>query len=214
MMKWFMSLPYWSRISLALTLAAAMFALAWRLHRERAAAEAVWATGAQAVEWPLEELPIRVWGDPEFGSHLRSLSQAVTDINQAAGCILLAETPSREIAHVEVVNEGCETAENHAGCTFRDPTTSRFLVKVGQPGDITQSYLIFYHELAAHVLGLAHDGRYPIPRDPAQAMQFIPITAVNAPEHAYRLGQGLLLPQLSDKDRAALQERYCASRRR
>ena len=48
-------------------------------------------------------------------------------------------------------------------------------------------------------------------RKPEDAVLFVPITANNASEHAYRLGIGKHLPRLSDKDEAALEGRYCRS---
>ena len=213
-MKWFLNLPYFVRITIGLSVAAGMFILIWQLNKKRQALEPVWADGERTIEHNLAKLPLTVYFDEEFGpAHGESVLQAVKDMN-AVGCTLMVPVPSLEGAAIHIRSEGCEkdaeSKPNHPGCTWLNPATGQIIIQVGQPGDVTASYLIFFHELT-HAWGLAHDGVYKVPERPDDAPLFIPITANNSFEHAYRLGQGKHLPGLSDKDRAALKGRYCGS---
>ena len=212
MMKWFLNLPYAVRLAIAIPLAIGAFFLVWHLNSKRQELEVVWAEGENALHHPKELLPLSVFIDEEFGdAHGKSVRQAIVDMN-AVGCTLMEEASALEGADIHIRNEGCEkdaeSRPNHPGCTWLDPRTGQVIVQVGQPGDVTTSYLIFFHELT-HAWGLEHDGVYKVPARAKDSRMFVPITANNSFEHAYRLGHGLRLPGLSDKDTAALKKRYC-----
>jgi hypothetical protein len=210
-MSWFLHLPQHIRIIIAIQVAVVMFVAVWYLNSHRQAAELVWAEGEQAVEHELSKLPLRVYLDQSFGEHGDSAAKALEDMNDAT-CTLMVEVPLLEDADIHIRHEPCdrnaESGANHPGCTWLDPKTGQIIVQVGQPGDITMSYLIFFHELT-HAFGLAHDGIYKVPEEAADSLLFVPITANNSFEHAYRLNHGKHLPRLSDKDEAALKTRYC-----
>lgn len=210
-MKWFINLPMWARLTIGLSVAAGMFVLIWYLNSERQKHEPVWAEGDKAVFWPRPQLPLKVYA-PDWEGHTGSVRDAVKTFGEMVGCTLMVMTNRADDADITILNEGCETGPNHAGCTFYDPAKKKALIKVGQPGDVTQSYVIFYHELT-HAWGLAHDGVYPLPQPGEKPALFVPITADNAGAHSNRLGQGALLPALSDKDREALWKRYCSTER-
>lgn len=211
-MSWFLHLPYPLRIAIGLTVALAMFLGIWHLNSKRQELEPVWATGEGELRHELSKLPLTVYVDPEFGkAHGESVAQAIRDMN-AIGCTLMVEASDPSGADMVIRNEGCDknaaTVPNHPGCAWLDPKTGQVIVQVGQPGDVTTSYLIFFHELT-HAFGLAHDGVYKVPERAQDSLMFVPITANNAFEHAYRLGSGFHLPRLSDKDKAAMKARYC-----
>lgn len=211
-MSWFLHLPYALRITIGLSVALAMFLGIWHLNKERQALEPVWAEGKEAVQHDLAKLPLKVYFDQSFGDHGDSAAQALEDMNDAT-CTLMAEVPLLEGADIHVRHEPCDKdadkRPNHPGCTWLDPKTGQIIIQVGQPGDITMSYLIFFHEFT-HAFGLAHDGIYRVPMKVADSLMFVPITANNAFEHAYRLGR-FQMPRLSDKDEAAMIDRYCPS---
>ena len=213
-MKWFLNLPYAVRLAIAIPLTIAAFVGIWQMHeaQERKAPELVWAVEKEAIHHSQEKLPLSVFIDEEFGdAHGKSVRQAIVDMN-AVGCTLMEEASALEGADIHIRNEGCqkdaESRPNHPGCTWLDPKTGQIIIQVGQPGNVTASYLIFFHELT-HAWGLAHDGVYRVPTRSQDSPMFVPITANNSFEHAYRLGHGLRLPGLSDKDTAALKKRYC-----
>ena len=212
MMKWFLDLPQWARLTIALPLALIMFLGIWHFNKKRQANEAVWAVGEGELVHKQEKLPLTVYMDQSFGDHGDSATKAMEDMN-AATCNLLVEVPDLQGADIHISHEPCDKdadkKPNHPGCAWLNPKTGQVVIQVGQPGDITTSYLIFFHELT-HAFGLAHDGVYGVPMKVADSAMFIPITANNAHEHAYRLGR-FQMPRLSDKDEAALKERYCVN---
>ena len=211
-MSWFLNLPQLLRIAIAGTLAIVMFLGIWHFSQKRQANEAVWATGEAELAHAREKLPLTVYIDLSFGAHRDGLTKAVELTNKAT-CTLMVEVSKPAGVDIHIRHTGCskdaDRQPNHPGCTWLDPTTGQIIIEVGQPGDLTTSFLIFWHELT-HAWGLAHDGVYRVPRRVEDSSMFIPITANNAPEHAYRLGHGLFLPRLSDKDTAALLDRYCS----
>lgn len=214
-MKWFLNLPQWARLSIALPLALGMFIGIWQLNKERQANEAVWSEGAWEIEHDLKKLPLKVFIDKSFGkAHIESAEQAIKDWNGAT-CTMMVRTYDLELADIHIRHEPCDKdadkKPNHPACTWLNPKTGQIIIQVGQPGDVTMSYLIFLHE-DTHAWGLAHDGIYRVPEKPEKSVMFIPITANNAWEHSYRLGAGFHLPRLSDKDEAAVKKRYCESR--
>lgn len=209
-MKWFLNLPQWARLSIALPLALMMFVGIWHFNQKRQALEVVWATGAEAVEH--KALPLTVFIDESFGeAHIESVEKALSEMNRET-CTLMTTVEELAKADIHVRHEPCskdaDTKPNHPGCAWRNPQTEQIVIQIGQPGDVTMSYLIAYHEFT-HAWGLAHDGVYRVPEEAEDSALFVPITANNAFEHAYRLGFGFHLPRLSDKDSAALKERYC-----
>ena len=199
-------------IALALMFAAAGFFGIWYLNKERQNNELVWAEGERSIEHDRKSLPLKVFVDQSFGSaHTESADQAIGEWNRST-CIMMVRTYELELADIHIQHEPCDKdsdrVPNHPGCTWLVPKTGRIIIQVGQPGDVTMSYLIFFHEVT-HAFGLAHDGIYRVPEKPENSLLFIPITANNAWEHSYRLGYGQHLPRLSDKDEAAVKKRYC-----
>lgn len=213
MMSWFLNLPYALRLTLGISLALAMFLGIWHLNKKRQALEPVWASGEAELSHDRASLPLTVYLDRSFGDHGDSAAKAMKDMN-AATCNLLVEVPDLQGADIHIRHEPCDKdadkKPNHPGCAWLNPLSGQVIIQVGQPGDITTSYLIFFHELT-HAFGLAHDGVYKVPMKVEDSVLFVPITANNAHEHAYRLGR-FHLPRLSDKDEAAMVERYCSDR--
>jgi len=213
-MKWFLNLPQWVRLSIALPLALVMFLGIWHFNKKRQANEVVWATGAEAVEH--KGLPLTVFIDESFGdAHTESIEKAIGDMNGET-CTLMVTVAELAQADIHVRHEPCskdaDTRPNHPACTWRNPNTEQIVIQIGQPGDVTMSYLMAYHEFT-HGWGLAHDGVYKVPEEAADSLMFVPITANNSFEHAYRLSHGFHLPRLSDKDGAALKGRYCLAKK-
>ncbi len=99
-----------------------------------------------------------------------------------------------------------EMASDHPAATWR--RGRRVHTIVNALGDVTESYILFGHELG-HALDLAHDAYVPVPPDGMRLRGFVSLMAPNAVRHAYRLQAGARLPALSDRDRAALHARYC-----
>ena len=199
----------WVRLSLGLFLALVGAVLIFLVVSGRQDRELVWAQDEAEMDWRWAELPIKVYVDRDWGAHVGSAMSAMKAMNSGAGCELMAMADNLDDADVHIQYEVCSTGNpDHAGCTWRDRTSGIVVVQVGQPGDVTQSFVVFFHELT-HVWGLAHDGYYTVPRSGSESM-FVPITANNAGSHAYRLGRGKRLPSLSDKDKSALANRYCA----
>lgn len=193
---------------MSLSIALMMFAMTYLFHSRKQAREPVWAEGERAVVHPREKLPLSVFVDESFGHHKISATKAMADLNQAT-CQIVGKTSEQSRADIHIRHEPCSKRNtDHPACTWLDPSTGQIIIQVGRPADTTTSYLIFFHELT-HAFGLAHDGTYPVPRDSANTQVFIPITASNAPAHAYRLSLGLYIPMLSDKDTAAMKRRYC-----
>jgi hypothetical protein len=211
-MKWFLSLPQWARLSIALPLALMMFVSVWHFNKKRQALEPVWASGEAELSHRPENIPLTVYLDQSFGDHGDSAAKAMEDMN-AATCTLLVEVPDLQGVDIHIRHEPCDKdadkKPNHPGCAWLDPISGQVIIQVGQPGDITTSYLIFFHELT-HAFGLAHDGIYKVPMKVEDSAMFVPITANNAHEHAYRLGR-FHMPRLSDKDEAAMKTRYCGN---
>jgi hypothetical protein len=211
-MQWFLSLPQWARLSIALPLALGMFLGIWHFNKKRQENEAVWATGDQSVSWEKKDLPRTVFVDESFGkAHIESAEKAIKEWNDST-CVMMVRTYEPSGAGIHIRHEPCDkdadSEPNFPGCAWQNPSTKQIVIQVGQPGDVTMSYLIFLHELT-HAWGLAHDGIYKVPEKPADSQMFVPITANNAHEHSYRLGAGFHLPRLSDKDEAAMKKRYC-----
>lgn len=209
-MNWFLSLSYLLRIGMGLIAAFAMFVIIANLNLSREESELVWANGDRAISHKPEAIPLSIFVDSSFGSaHTESLLEAVDGINMV-GCTLVIVVPNLDAADIHIRHEACDRSSNHPGCTWLNPASGQIVIQIGQPGNVTMSYLLFFHELT-HAFGLAHDGVYPVPDKSYDALTFVPITANNAVEHAYRLDQGKLLPGLSGKDSAALSSRYCPS---
>lgn len=211
-MRWFLNLPMWIRLTVGLSVVTGMFVMAWWHNQGKQKREVVWDDTAKL--WP--RLPLQVvWNEHVWDEHNSSITKAIAVMNSEVGCRLLeaASGSSWDITLISADGEPCGdwgglvVDPDHAGQTYRCPDGT-MEIHILQPGNVTQMYLVVYHELT-HVLGLAHDGRYPVPERARDAPAFVPITADNAPAHAYRLSQGLRLPTLSDKDRAALSVRYC-----
>lgn len=193
-----------------------LFVTVWHFNGKRQEREAVWAQGTSEVRIDLDRLPVPVYIDKAFGdAHEKSIRMAIGDMNDV-GCQLMVVVADIGDADVHFINEGCDynssSEPNHPGCTWFDAPRGLSVVQIGQPGNVTTSYLIAFHE-ATHVFGLAHDGVYRVPEEAEDSLMFVPITANNAPEHAYRMYHGKLLPGLSDKDSEALQNRYCSTTR-
>lgn len=188
----------------------AMFVAAWLVGAERKEHEPVWHPDARI--WP--SVPLQVtWVRDFWGGHNKSFEGALEAFNDAVGCELLVEAEGGEEIDILIASangEPCDQmgaeplAADDAGGAWYCPG-GRAEVQIAKPGNITQSYLITFHELG-HTLGLAHDGYVPI-RD--EGPTFVSVMADNAPEHVDRLGQGRFLPALSEKDADALRQRYC-----
>jgi hypothetical protein len=215
-MKWFLNLPQWGRLSIALPLALMMFLGIWHFNKKRQALEATWAAGDAEIVWEVKDLPRTVYIDESFGdAHIESAEQAIEDWNDST-CKMMVRTDDLAIADIHIRHEPCDKdadkKPNHPGCAWVNPRTGQIVIQVGQPGDVTTSYLIFFHELT-HGWGLAHDGVYEVPEEAADSLLFVPITANNAHEHGYRLSHGKHLPSLSDKDKGAVKGRYCVAKK-
>lgn len=209
-MSWFLSLPYLLRIFISLVIAFIMLFIVVSLSSSRQKNEMVWATGEKEIKHSFADLPLTVYADSSFGdAHMESILMAINDMN-AAGCTLVVIVDEPKEAYIHIRHEPCDRVSRHPGCTWKKKTSNKIVIQVGEPGTVTMSYLLFFHELT-HAFGLAHDGVYPVPDSSSDALIFVPITANNAFEHSGRLGQGKLLPGLTGKDSAALKKRYCPS---
>ncbi|MBW2288647.1 MAG: hypothetical protein JRG90_12575 [Deltaproteobacteria bacterium] len=209
-MKWFLRLPSWVRLSSALTLAAAMFVLIWWMNQKRQAAEDVW--HPKARHWTSTPLTVS-WDEHFWGAHNNSFSKAVSEINGAVGCNQLRVALDGGPTDVRIVStdgepcgdmEALVSKESHAAQTYLCPDGTAE-IHIGQPGDVTKSYLIAIHELG-HVLGLGHD---PYIASGANAPMSVSMMVPNVADYSGRLGTGRRLPAASDKDRRELAKRYC-----
>lgn len=198
-------------VSLLALAIGAMFLIGY-LYEKKTENEPTWAADDKDIVWEKKDLPRTVFIDESFGrAHIKSAEKAVKEWNDST-CVMMVRTYELEHADIHVRHEPCDKdadkQPNHPGCAWLNPRTGQIVIQVGQPGDVTMSYLIFLHEFT-HGWGLAHDGIYKVPAKPEDSRMFVPITANNAHEHAYRLGTGFHLPRLSDRDQSAVKKRYC-----
>jgi len=201
------------RIVVILLIAAGGILGIYSMHHRETLHEPTWDERGIAVEHRRGDIPLSVFVDRSFGGdHVASAERAISSINRDAGCTLMSPIYLLDNADIHIRHEACDEGSefqpNHPGCTWSNPSRERTIIQVGQPGNTTTSYLIFYHELT-HAIGLAHDGVYVVPGRGDESLMFVPITANNAHEHSYRLGIGKHLPSMSDKDRSVLKQRYC-----
>ena len=170
--------PLWQAASL-IPLVAMVAGWIVLLNLQAEKAEPVWAT----ITWT--HAPITLYADPDVEG--KSLDQAVTMWNDAAGCPLLirSTSPSADV----VVSRGAVDPVL-AGRTDRNPATGQVFCQLLQPGNLTSEYLILAHELG-RALGLATD----------PSKRSIMASGVQTQD----IGS---LPQVSRKDAAALKERY------
>lgn len=176
-------------------------ALVGVLYHNKQKQEPVWADGEAALQWDKKRLPLRVsLSESLEDGYAASLSSAIAAINTRVGCELFVWKKDDLVVDVRVMHEGCDDPGD-AGCAYYDKAKDQGLVKVGFPGDVTQAYLVFHHELG-HLLGLAHDG----PADPETMAVSVSAMADNVASFGSRLDK---LPRFTDKDTQALRDRYC-----
>jgi hypothetical protein len=203
------------RMVLVLVVGTGLITGIWWFQKQREGFEPVW--HPQARHWG--HTPLAVSWDPIFWQeHNDSMSEAIASMNRATGCELLmvGELGPGDVRIVSANGAPCGNSEalvvdpGHSAQTYLCPDGTAE-IHVSYPGDITMSYLIVFHELG-HVAGLMHDGMYKLPEvfpGGGAGPIFVSVMTPNVEEHAPRLGAGLRLPDLSDKDAAALHERYC-----
>jgi len=162
----------------------------------------------QRVNWnpdpPWAAVPVSVqWStiDPVFD---RSIGDALKAWNHAAGCTVLEQAGDWASAHVAMsAYDGTACGSTAVFDAERDATAGTWRcspvyaeVKFRQTSDIRSVFVIAEHEMG-HVLGLAHDR--------SALMQAAP--ELYQPQN---IGGALgVMPLPSDRDGAAIGERYC-----
>lgn len=191
------------RMVLISAMFASLFIAVLRMEHKLQLTEAVWLD--DAPEW--HEAPLGVyWDDKEYADY-RGTFQAGIDIwNERIGCAVLAPVASRAEAKVIVRPlDGTECKRETVGVARVNESPTAPASVYFCPGyadivtrrldDVQLALRIIVHEYG-HTLGLAHDDRG------AMAEAVLTPTWNDPPEY--------LLP--SNKDIAALKERYCGER--
>lgn len=185
-MKWFLNLPQWARLSIALPLTALAFAAILLGYKYKVQPnEVVW--HERARHW--DHMPLTVL----IEDFQRPARVAINLWNSRIGCTVFVIAGNTDVTIKSHDGTPCSSLTVELGS--QDAAGGAYLcgagaeVHVMHPGDIWQQTFIIHHELG-HILGLADEHW--------AAMGPIPEHDVATP-----------MIRATDKDTAALKERYC-----
>jgi hypothetical protein len=135
-------------------------------------------------------MPLSIGTDVE--RYRGALALAVQEANRNVGCNLLIVASDPTIELVEgAIEVGQESRDWGAGA-FVSPDISRGEIVIYRPLMVGTDVEVIMHEIG-HLLGLAHD-RHGAMRPIVEEV----------------IGGGVRVPRFTDKDAAALAERYCS----
>ena len=189
---WFWALKSWVRIVLMASLGLIGSLGVWRAAVEAERVEPVWLEAPGVVPW--RSLPIRVRMAADLDTYAVAASTAMRMWNEQVGCQLFKEVPpesmSYEVRILFLEGQPCEgvtpVPDHKVAASVYFCQMGGVDISVERLDEMQAAYAVFAHELG-HVLGLAHDpSGLMAPRTEAMT---------------------LVLP--SDKDIAAVRERYC-----
>jgi len=178
-MRGFQNLPMWARLTIGLSVAAAMFTMIWWMHKEESKREATmmglcwdvtgqahypekWAINANCnsptpLSWKKSPKLVYWYLDDKFDGYLSSHEYAMDFINEEIGSEHLIKTNIIEEADV-IITHSSMNIGNGSMATSHKKIDDRIVatITVKSPGDIRRWMLEEQHEFG-HVLGLAHD---------------------------------------------------------
>ena len=178
-MRGFINLPMWARLTIGISIAAAMFTAIWWMQKEEAKREATmmglcWDLSGQAhypegmernapcdspkpLRWKKSPKLVYWDFDKEFNSYGESHDDAIKFANDGLGQVHFVKTNSKVGADIIITHGSANVGKGRMSASHKK-TDGRIVctVKVKKPGNIREWMLEEQHELF-HCEGLAHD---------------------------------------------------------